>query len=138
MRARQEGRDVLIVVDLALDADRLMARYPSLVSVTLPIRNPDTRGLCDNVESERLADIEDALLEGLKAYDHRYAGRVTGHSVRVIHLYAPASNSLVEALHSRAVTLSTDADGIDVEQELDAHWDQFRAMSGGASPSSAP
>lgn len=132
IRAQQEGHDVLIVADLALDADRLMARYPGLVSVSLPMRNPDAKGLCDDVESERLADLEDALLDGLGSHDHCYTGRVTGHGVRAILLYVPESSGLVEALSTRAVALSSRAERIDVEHRADPHWSEFRSMSGGA------
>ena len=132
IRALRDGRDVLIVVDRALDPDRLMAAYPSLVTLTLPIRDPDERGLCDDRESERLADLEDVVLDGPDSHDHIYAGRVTGHGARAVLLYAPASSGLVAALRARAAVVGRGTERIDIDLRPDPDWIEFRSMGGSA------
>jgi hypothetical protein len=132
IRALRDGRDVLIVVDQALDADRLAAVFPLLLTLTLPINDPDDRGLCDDLESERLADLEDLLLAEWESCDHVYAGRVTGHGVRSVLLYTPASSGLAAALRARAATIGDGAKRIQVKQRLDPGWSEYRSMAGGA------
>ena len=87
IQAKRDGRDAIIVLDTALDPEKLSGSFPWLVTITLPIRRPNRFGLCDDIESERLGDIEDRLLAALDEDAYRYLGRITWNGEREVLIY---------------------------------------------------
>jgi hypothetical protein len=127
IRAKRAGRDAIIVVDTALDADRLAVAFPSLVEMTLPIRRPNRFGLCDDVESERLGDVEDRVLGVLRDDEYRYVGRVTWNGSRDILIYVRDPESVVTKLQAEAERIRP-AQAVRFEKKLDATWEAYRAL----------
>ena len=129
VQARRRGRDAVILIDTALDAARLAPRYPYLLTVTLPIRHANAQGLCDDRESERLSDLEDALLAPVDRSDYRYVGRVTWNGVREVLLHVADPERCARRLASEAFELDPEEE-IEVSVEAEPSWATYRKIVG--------
>ena len=127
LQARRGGRDAIILVDTALDPSRLAARFPYLLTLTLPIRNANPRGLCDDAESERLSDLEDGLLAALDPAAYRYAGRITWNGVREVLVYVSDAEASARRLAAAAATAAPD-EAVEVSVEREPGWETYRKI----------
>lgn len=125
IRARRDGRDAIIVLDTALDRGRLLQSFPWLVTIALPIRRPNRFGLCDDVESARLGDIEDGLLAALDEEAYRYAGRITWNGKREVLIYAADADDALQRLRALATKLN---EMVELSKEHEADWDTYRRL----------
>lgn len=129
IQARRGGRDAVILVDTALEPRRLAEPYPYLLTMTLPIRKPNARGLCDEQESERLSDMEDDVLEVLDPSEHRYIGRITWNGVREVLLYVADPEGPARRLAAQAAEARPE-EAIEVSVEPDPSWKVYRKLAG--------
>jgi hypothetical protein len=127
MRVRREGRDGIVVVDTALSGTPQTDLFPHLVRVALPIRRANHLGLCDEVESERLADVEDRLLGRLDESAYRYAGRVTWNGTREVLLYVANPTAVLARLHATARELQPEQ-SVELSTELEPSWDTYMSL----------
>jgi hypothetical protein len=129
LRGKRDGRDAIVVVDTALDRARLAARYPYLLTITLPIRRPNAFGLCDNLESERWGDVEDRLLDALPEPSYRYAGRVTCNGVREVLLYTADPEDVTRRLRSEAARLGP-SEAVALRTAHEPSWETLAGIVG--------
>jgi Family of unknown function (DUF695) len=123
LRAERDRKPALIVVDQGLDPERDSRRYPSLLTIRLPIRLPGTDGLCTQEESERLNQVEDSLLEALDPNDFRYVGHVTWNGSRDILIYVRDPHASVSKLHAPAGRLGLAP--IEIAEQEDPDWEEY-------------
>lgn len=126
VQAASDGLPALIVVDTALDAAGEAAAFPWLLLIHLPLQRANQLGLCDRAESERLGDIEDALLERLPDSAYRYVGHVTWKGERVIYLYVADPDQVMRLL-SDALDQARQKT-IQVSTRRDPTWEEYRAL----------
>jgi hypothetical protein len=122
IHAKRGGRDAIVVIDGGLDAEELSDRFPWLLTITLPIAAPNERGLCDDVESERLSDVEDGLLAALDRDAYAYVGRITWSGRREVLVYVadPAGASARIGGQARRVNQPVE---LDADHEPD--WETY-------------
>jgi uncharacterized protein (TIGR01619 family) len=77
-----------IYLDLGLKKVAPIESQPNVIWVSVKMLEPRDDGLSSQEESERLYNIEDSLISGLRAkYDLTYAGRLTSNSYRDFYFY---------------------------------------------------
>jgi hypothetical protein len=109
------GRPAVSTVNLALKrVDHLLMDLH--LAVTVPLREPTSRGLTTNEEAASLNALEDELFEALGA-DAVYIGRETGDGARVMHFHVatvgPAEERVRERMGrhpNRGIRLRVEAD----------------------------
>jgi hypothetical protein len=121
LRAKRRGRDAVIVIDASLEPDE-SAAYPWLVTLTLPIARVNEYGLCDDVESAHLGDIEDRLLSAIDEQDYRYAGRITAEGRREVLLYVADPDAAMDRLRREARAIGQP---ISLGKEHEPDWDTY-------------
>lgn len=125
IRAKRGGKDAIIVVDGKLDPERWARAFPWLITIVLPIRRPNAFGLCDDVESDRLGDVEDRLLSVLEPQDYRYAGRITWDGTREVLIYTAEPDDVISRLQGVARDLE---ESLEADKEYEPNWDTYRVL----------
>src|SRR5262245_21446853 len=98
IQAKRDSLDAIIIIDTALNPDHLGQSFPWLLIITLPILRPNSVGLCDRAESDRLSDIEDQLLDSLDPNHYRYMGRMTWNKQRQVFVYVDDPDNALERI----------------------------------------
>jgi hypothetical protein len=129
-RAKRAGRDAIIVVDSALRPDEESGRFPWLVIIGLDIQNPDSAGLCDQKESDRLSGVEDELLAALAPHSYRYMGRSTWNGERDIFLYVADPDEFTALLQAQMELKGAALGEIRVETRHEPQWETYRRFAG--------
>lgn len=122
IQAERNGQPFFIVIDAALDPARDAPCFPWLLTVSLPIRDPDSSGLCDQPESERLDEVEDRLLDSLEDVEHRYVGHVTGNGRREVLVYVSDREEVKAKLKEAAALLG---EPLEFTEECDPEWEFY-------------
>jgi len=128
IQARRFGQPVIILVDAGLDVTRDAGRFPYLLTIHAPMRNPNAMGVSSPAESERLDEVEDRLLAGLGDDEYRFAGHVTGNGRREVMIYVADPDRVLERLAGRLAEIGSP--DTKVEKVHDPNWEhylQFRA-----------
>jgi hypothetical protein len=130
IRAKRDGMDAIIVVDLGLNARDLHVRFPWLLTITLPIRRPNGAGLCDEAESEVLSDIEDQLLSGVDTHDSCYMGRTTWNRMRQIFVYVRDPDNVVDEIKEQLSQISEQKIEVTVDKHYEPEWETYLGFKG--------
>lgn len=123
IEASSDGLPAIIVVNEALRPETERARYPWLVTITLPLDEPNEMGLCDERESERLGEIEDRLLEHLKPQGYRYFYRITWNGFRDVLLYVADAEDALKRLTQGLKEAEEPA--VTLERTHDPDWHEY-------------
>ena len=123
IEAWRDNLPAIIVLNAGLNIEDGKRNYPWLMTIQLPIRHPTANGLCDRVESERLSDIEDTLLDGIEAAAFLYVGRTTWNSMREVLIYVQDPDFILVRL--RSVLESTGERKIRVGKRYDPTWTEY-------------
>ena len=121
LEASRDGLPAVVVVNESLKPETERERYPWLVTITLPIEEPNEMGLCDEAESERLGEIEDRLLENLKPQDYRYLGRITWNGFRDVLLYVADADDA----RGRLTQGLEEAPAVTLQRTHDPDWHEY-------------
>jgi hypothetical protein len=125
IQASRSGRPFLIVVDSSLDSRKLSVDFSEQISIYLPIRNPNASGLCDELESDRLSNVEDRLLDSLADNTYVYVGRVTGNGEREVMIYARDSAAAISVMGERSRNLG---ENVEFSTASDPEWDAYHQL----------
>ena len=126
LQATRRGKPAVLVINEDLRPAAEAARFPWLVTLSLPLRNPGANGLCDQGESDRLAALEESLLGALDPAAFRYMGRMTWNGEREVWLYASDADSMAAVLRSGiAAHGATGAAGSDIDISSDPQWEEY-------------
>src|SRR5689334_15513911 len=123
IQAQRFGQPVVILVDMALDPERDGAAFPWLLTVRIPMRNPNAAGLCDQAESSRLDQVEDQLLSSLNDEDYRFLGHVTGNGRREILLYVRDPDAIIPKLNETLVRIGETSG--ELSKNYDPKWEYY-------------
>jgi len=121
IQATRDGRPAFILIDAGLDWRKDRARFPWLLRIELPIREPDAQGLCSREEADHLNEVEDRLLARLGSSDSRYVGHITWNAVREVLVYVRDHE---EAL--RLIEHEAGVENIELGAEPDPEWEEYR------------
>ena len=119
------GKPASIRFDLSLLASIPLSSHPQLVYVIIPFQKPDSQGMINEKEAERMRviekDIVRLLTEDLKGI---YAMRYTGKGRRAFYFYIPPHLEVADLLSTcvKANGIRTFSLGI----LADPHWRFFR------------
>jgi uncharacterized protein (TIGR01619 family) len=117
-----------ILVDMGIADEAPRAELSQLVTLRIPVLNPDEHGLPNEDEHETLDRMEDALEEGLAELDNEvdYVGRITMSGSRVMFYYA-ADPAEVEA--SLKATMESYAPyEFELQTDADPEWSRYFEM----------
>jgi hypothetical protein len=128
IKAKKNGHDLIIVVDEALNQVGVSIGFPWCIVIQLSILRASSTGLCDDKESERLADVEDEINDALGNVDYYYAGRITGENKRQIFLYTREAEELNSAIAECVKKLRASGQGCQINPNFDPTWQAFRNL----------
>jgi len=129
IQAKRDGLDAVIIIDTALRPDLLGQSFPWLLIITLPILRPNSSGLCDQAESDRLSDIEDQLLDSLDPNHYRYMGRMTWNKERDVFIYVDDPDNALEGIQSQLREIDPQNISITIESRYEPNWDTYRQFT---------
>jgi Family of unknown function (DUF695) len=126
LQATRDGLPALLIIDTGLNPDIEQQKFPWLITISVPIAIPDSKGLCDQSESERLNGVEDTLLSGLSEDDYRYIGHITWNGIRDVLIYVENSETAVERLNKQLESVNDPTTKVKVTTTHDPEWKQYR------------
>ena len=138
LQATRDGSPFLIVLDTGLNPDGEQQKFPSLLTVSIPIAAPDPKGLPDLDESERLNRVEDILLSGFSDADYRYVGHITGAGIRDILIYVADPHAAVASLNSQLQHVDEATSKVTVKTADDPGWSRYRRLAQQAGRAAKP
>lgn len=135
IHAKRNGRDSILIIDTALNPDRLCSSFSWLLIIALPIARPNDMGLCDKAESDRLSDIEDDLLNSLSTDQYCYMGRSTWNKIREVFIYVGDPDRVRHGIQEQVRNLAAKHFDITINQRYEPNWDTYRKIVGQAQES---
>jgi hypothetical protein len=126
IQASRDGLPAIIVSNDALNPDAEQERYPWLVTISMPLSEPNKMGLCSEAESERLNDLQDLLLERLNPADYRYAARITWNGFRDTLIYTAKPDTILQLLEQQSERIGKPE--ISLTKSHDPGWQEYRDL----------
>ena len=127
LQGTRDGLPAIVVFDAGLSPDTDKGRFQWLITISIPIEEPNENGLCDSDESEALGELEDALLERVAPSDYRYVARITWNGTREILFYVADPDSVLQLIEGQYENLE-EAPDIQIGKDFDPEWEEYSEL----------